>query len=209
MKNLFRIGAALMVAALVSACAVNKDVHTDAQVAQAAYVHDGPPRLTLFTMVSNETGAGAHTSLMVNASQRVAFDPAGNFRADQIVTKGDVVYGMTPSRTDFYTRYHARKSFHVIVQDLDVSPEVAELALRKVMTNGAVPQANCARSTSTILHSLPGFEDIPVTYYPVKLAEAFALKGATSSALYEYDDDDKSKVLKEYNAELVAKQPNG
>ncbi|MEQ9694187.1 hypothetical protein [Shimia sp. SDUM112013] len=209
MKTLIRFGAACLVAASLSACAVNKDYHTDAQVAQAAYVHDGPPRLTLFTMVSNETGSGAHTSLMVNASQRVAFDPAGNFRADQIVSKGDVVYGMTPERVDFYTRYHARKSFHVIVQELDVPPQTAELALRKVMTNGAVPQANCARSTSEILKSLPGFEDIPVTYYPNKLAEAFAKKGATSSALYEYDDDDKSKVLREYNAELVAKQQNG
>ncbi len=81
---------------LIAACAVNEDSATDEEIRQVAYTHDGPPRLTLYTMVSNDTGAGAHTSLLINGSQRVAWDPAGSFRAESIVTRGDVVYGMTP-----------------------------------------------------------------------------------------------------------------
>jgi hypothetical protein len=34
---------------------------TDEAVARAAYRHDGPPRLTLFTMLNNTSGSGAHT----------------------------------------------------------------------------------------------------------------------------------------------------
>ena len=33
-------------------------------------------------MVNRETGTGAHTSLMINASQRVIYDPAGTFQTD-------------------------------------------------------------------------------------------------------------------------------
>ena len=72
MKRVLRLCAAIMVAGLVAGCAVNEDTSSDEDIRQATYVHDGPPRLTLYTMVSNDTGAGAHTSLLINGSQRVA-----------------------------------------------------------------------------------------------------------------------------------------
>lgn len=178
-------------------------VASDEDVARSAYTHDGPPRLTLFTMIGNEKGEGAHTSLLINGSQRIAFDPAGSFRHDNIVSRHDVVFGMTPFLVDYYTRFHARETYHVVVQKLDVSPEVAEMALQKALAYGPVSQAHCANSTSDILNDLPGFEGIKQTYYPKRLMNDFAEMGATYDRLYEYDDDDKSKVLAAFVPEYM------
>ena len=205
--NIFlRLLAALLMMSALTACAVNKDNASDDEIRSVAYSDGSQPKLTLYTMVSNNTGSGAHTSLLINGSQAVAWDPAGSFRGNGVVARGDVVYGMSPKMVDYYTRYHARETYHVIVQELDVSPEVAEQALRTAVGYGAVPQAQCALSTSAILGSLPGFEGISSTYYPNKLHDQFAKYGPTRKELWEYDADDKSKVLLEYNAELVAQQ---
>lgn len=206
MARVFRLCLALLAVVSLAACAVNKDNASDEEIRAVAYSSSEPPSLTLYTMVSNSTGSGAHTSLLINGSQRVVWDPAGSFRAESIVARGDVVYGMTDSMVDYYTRYHARETYHVIIQELQVSPAVAEQALRTVMSHGAVPQSTCAASTSAILRTLPGFEAIPSTYYPNKLEAAFQKYGPTRKELWEYDDDDKSKVLAEYNAELVEAQ---
>ena len=199
MMILVRGLALLALVASLSACSVRNpasDNSTDVAVQAARYVHDGPKQLTLYTMISNESGSGAHTSLMINGSQRVAFDPAGSFRKEgAIVAKNDVVYGMTPYMVDQYTRFHARETYHVVVQSIDVSPQVAEMALRLAETLGPVTEAQCAKSTSALLKTLPGFEDAPQSYYPRKLMDYFAAKGATYDRLFEYDDDDKSKVL--------------
>ncbi|WP_270727428.1 hypothetical protein [Shimia sp. Alg240-R146] len=199
MKSVLRMCAVVAAVVSVSACTVRnpvKENSPDAEVLAARYVHDGPARLTLYTMRSNRNGSGAHTSLLINGSERVAFDPAGSFRKDgAIVAKNDVVYGMTPWMVDQYTRFHARETYHVVVQSLDVSPQVAEMALRKAQSLGPVLESQCAQSTSQVLRALPGFEDAPSTLFPVKLEEYFAAKGATYERLFEYDDDDKSKVL--------------
>lgn len=199
MNVLVRGLALVALVASVSACSVRNPASSnspDASVEAARYVHDGPKQLTLYTMISNESGSGAHTSLMINGSQRVAFDPAGSFRKEgAIVAKNDVVYGMTPYMVDQYTRFHARETYHVVVQSIDVSPQVAEMALRVAESLGPVTEAQCAKSTSALLKTLPGFEDAPQSYYPRKLMDYFADKGATYDRLFEYDDDDKSKVL--------------
>lgn len=206
MNMVLRFLAVLAAAFVLAGCTTNDDFASEEEIRAVAYTHDGPPSLTLYTMVSNDTGKGAHTSLLINASQRVAWDPAGSFRAKSITASEDVVYGMTPKMVDIYTRFHARKTYHVIIQELPVSADVAEQALQLVRSYGATPQATCALSTSAILRSLPGFEDIPSTYYPNKLYEAFKRYGPTERKLYEYDADDKTKVLAEYDAQLAAEQ---
>ncbi|MDC0739087.1 hypothetical protein N6L24_12430 [Cognatishimia sp. SS12] len=199
MSFVLRILALLAALATLTACTVpNKGGSSPDEVARAAYRHDGPPSITLYTMLSNRSGAGAHTSILVNGSQRVAFDPAGTFRHPKIVSYNDTVYGMTPYMVDQYTRFHARETYHVVIQTLEVSPEVAELALRKVMAHPAVAQSHCAMSTSQLLASLPGFEDVKPSFYPKKLMDTFAAKGASFDRLYEYDGDDKTKVLRAF-----------
>ena len=122
MARLFKAVVLLVFPLLLSACTVpNQGGATLEEVQRAAYSFDGPPKLTLFTMLSNRSGSGAHTSLLINGSQRVAFDPAGSFRHPQIVSRNDTVYGMTPYLVDQYTRFHARETYHVVIQELVVS----------------------------------------------------------------------------------------
>ncbi|UZD90192.1 hypothetical protein [Cognatishimia activa] len=186
-------------AAVLTACTVPNSGGADLEeVSRAAYSHDGPPSITLYTMLSNRNGAGAHTSILVNGSQRVAFDPAGSFRHEKIVSRNDTVFGMTPYLVDQYTRFHARETYHVVIQTIEVSPEVAEQALQMVVNHPAVMQSHCAMSTSRLLSKLPGFEDVKPSYYPKRLMETFADKGATFERLYEYDEDDKTGVLRAF-----------
>ena len=88
----------------------------------------------------------------------------------------------------------------------ELAPAVAEAAMRAVMSYGAVPSAMCARSTSTVLASLPGFDNIQTTWYPVKLADQFGkIPGVREQELYEYDSDDNSKVLRQWNPNAVTR----
>ncbi len=176
---------------------------TDEAVARAAYSHDGPPRLTLFTMLNNTSGSGAHSSLMINGAQRVIWDPAGSFKHETIPERNDMIYGVTPMVADVYTRFHARKTFHVQIQELDVTPEVAARAMQLAGGYGAVPQAQCARSTSSILAELfPG--KVSQTWLPKALATEFgAIPGVSEQVLYEYDSDDNSKVLAQWDPSKV------
>lgn len=183
---------------LVACTVPNRGGSTQEEVSRAVYQHGGTPSITLYTMLSNRNGAGAHTSIMVNGSQRVAFDPAGSFRHEKIVSVNDTVYGMTPYMVDQYTRFHARETYHVVIQTIEVSPEVAEQALRMVQSHPAVSQSYCAMSTSTLLSKLPGFQDVKPSFYPRKLMDTFKSKGATFERLYEYDAADKSKILQAF-----------
>ena len=180
---------------LLGACAAESVWAPDEAVARAAYRHDGPPRLTVFTMINNNSGAGAHTSLMINASQRVIFDPAGSFKHETIPERNDVLFGITPQVADVYTRYHARETFHVKIQELDVPPELAERAMQLVKANGPVPNAACSVATSRILAELfPG--EVRRSWSPRKTAEDFGrIPGVREQELYEYDSDDNSRVL--------------
>ena len=69
------------------------------------------------------------------------------------------------------------------------------MALQLAVSPPAVSQSYCAKSTSALVAQLPGFEDAPQSFYPRKLMDYFAEKGASFERLYEYDDDDKSGVL--------------
>ena len=64
----------------------------DAAVQAARVANDGPPSITLFTVVNNKTGAGAHSGLLINASERVLFDPAGSFYHPRLPERNDLHY---------------------------------------------------------------------------------------------------------------------
>ncbi|MBN9890059.1 hypothetical protein [Salipiger abyssi] len=170
---------------------------TPEEIAAAAYRHPGPPAITLYTMINNRTDAGAHSSMMINApSQRVVFDPAGSVRADYLVEADDVLYGITPRIEGFYERAHARETYRVRIQRIEVPPEVAERALRLVQGYGSVPHAQCTVATSGVLSQLPGFEGIRHTWFPVKLADQLAeMPGVTERVLREDDADDKALAI--------------
>lgn len=176
----------------------------DEAVARATYKHDGPPSLTLVTMYNNRSNDGAHTALLINASERVLFDPAGTWYHKAAPERNDVHHGITSTMWRFYVDYHARESFRANIQTIEVSQQVAEQALLMAKGYGAVPKAYCANSTSSILRQLPGFETMPQTFYPGKLAKAFGdLPGVTSQTVLDDDSDDNKAVLTKQNAVQV------
>lgn len=188
--RLFRVFCLLSLMVAVSACAVSRPFEaSEERVAAAAYVPKGPPKLTLFTVVNNSSGSGGHSALMVSGSQQVIFDPAGSFNHYDIPKRGDVLYGVTPGWIAAYKSAHARSTYHVVTQEIEVSPQEAELALQLVRNNGAVPAAFCANATSSILRQIPGFEGIKTTFYPVNLMEQVAQRPDVVTEKY-YEDDD-------------------
>jgi len=174
------------------------------EVDRVAYVHPGPKRLTLLTMKNTGSGNGAHTGLLINASQRVLWDPAGSFGHPSIPERNDVHFGITPRIEQFYISYHSRITYYTLIQEVDVAPEVAEMAMRLAIANGPTPQASCTRHTSTMLSKLPGFEGIRTSFFPNNLSDQFAqIPGVRSREYREEDSDDKSVAADELDRLLT------
>ena len=168
----------------------------DDAVRAAAYRDPSAPSLTLITVINNRSGDGAHSALLVNASQRVLFDPAGSWYHSRAPERNDVFYGMTPRMVEIYTDYHARETHHVVMQTLLVSPETAQEVLRRVETYGAVSQALCARSVSSILRGLPGLEGLGGTPLPLRLMRKFdRLPNVQTTKIFDDDHADHSAKL--------------
>ncbi len=190
-------------AALAGCAAQQQPDASPEQLALVSYSDPGPASLTLYTMVNNRSGQGGHSALMVNASERVIFDPAGSFHADIVPEVNDVLFGITPRVEQAYRSAHARSEYHVVSQTIEVTPEQAELAYQLVRAKGQVPGAYCANATSGILRQVPGIEGIQSTFYPVKLSEQFAeLPGVTTEKYYENDAGDIVDGIAQSNADL-------
>lgn len=187
-----RVLASLSAIVLVGACAANTGGDSSVEeIAASVYRAGGQPSLTLFTMINNRTGEGGHSSLMVNGSQRVIFDPAGSFRDDRVVERADVLYGITPGWLQAYKSSHARVTFHVVSQEIPVTAAQAEQALQLVQSNGQVGGGFCANATSTILSKIDGLGGVSTTFFPVRLMEQIEQRpNVRTTKLYEDDSGD-------------------
>lgn len=166
------------------------------RVNAAYYKHDGPTKLTLYTVQSVRSGSGGHSGLMISGDQRILFDPAGTFQHPLAPERNDVHFGITEDIRKVYIDYHARETWNVLVQEIEVSPQVAAMVSRAVQEYGAVPKAQCSLSTSRILSRIPGFESLPVGYFPNRLAKAFGeLTGVTETLITDDDADANHGVL--------------
>lgn len=197
---MFRIALTLCVALTLAACGTGvKDAvwAPDEAVAAARFVEpDGPREVTLYTVINNRSQAGAHSALLVKGSETVLFDPAGSWRHPRIPERNDVHFGITPRMRAFYADYHARETYRVVEQTVEVSPQVAELLIAKAKAYGAVPQAQCANSITTILSDVPGFEPVGKTWFPKRLSQDFAeLPGVRSRVITDDDADQNHGVL--------------
>ena len=169
---------------------------TDQEVTRARYVHGGPATLTLMTVVSNKTGSGAHAALLINADERVIFDPAGTWHHPLLPERNDVHYGMADQVVDFYVDYHTRVTYHTAIQTIEVTPAQAAAAKRAAEAYGAVPKAQCSLSVGRVLQQVPGFEGMPVSYFPNALQRAFAtLPGVQTRIERDFDSDDNSGLI--------------
>lgn len=186
-----RYAALLCVAIFLSACGygTNDRFASLNQVEKYSYSSKEAPSLTLLTMVSNRTGAGGHSSLLINGSQTVMYDPAGRWSSAQVPERHDFLYGMTPQVMKKYKSFHARKTHHVVSQKIFVSPEVAEQAMAAAQRQGRAKDATCSINTVDILNQLFGFRKVKSTYFPAKLMRRFGdLDGVVTTKYYENDE---------------------
>lgn len=167
----------------------------DDAVARVAYVHPGPKAISLYTMKNVDSGNGAHTAMMISASQRVIFDPAGSLRHPEIPERNDVLFGVTPRVQEFFEGYHARETYYVVRQTKIVSPEVAEQCFRLALQAGPVPRPLCTQATSRILSQLPGFERINTTLLPDRLHDRFATLSDVEEIERRESDDGTDRTI--------------
>jgi len=175
----------LLALALLAACTKPVVYAPDDAVFAARYAHDGPAEIRLFNVISNESGRGEHAALLINGSERALFDPAGSWQHPEAPERHDLHFGMTDRLVYIYTYYHARRTHHVRIQTLQLPPEVAERILQLARQAGPVSDGHCARSIAAILREIPGFEGIPMSYYPNRLSDAFAeVPGVSEERIY-------------------------
>lgn len=180
----------------LAACGAEPIWSEQHEIDRVAYRAPGPAKLTLITVINNRSGAGGHTGLLINGSQRVVWDPAGTWWSPNAPERNDLHYGMTDRMVQVYVDYHTRETYHTVLQEVTVAPEVAQMATRLAANYGAAGKAQCSYSTSQILSQLPGFESIPVSYFPTKTMAAFAkLPGVKTRKVYDDDPDDNSGLL--------------
>ncbi|MBJ6371270.1 hypothetical protein [Sedimentitalea arenosa] len=195
----FLIAAALLLT--VAGCATQQPYASDAEVLAASYREPGPKSLTVYTMINNRSGEGAHTAMLINASEQVIFDPAGSFYSSAVPERDDVLFGITPGMEKAYRSAHARSTYHVVSQTVQVTPEQAETAYRLALSNGAVPGAFCTSATSKLLANVPGFENVSTTMRPKKLmAQLEEMPGVVTTRYYENDNPDLQLALAEADA---------
>ena len=140
-------------------------------------------------MVSNRDGSGGHSALMINGSQRVSFDPAGSFENVRVPEQEDVLYGVSPAVLAGYKSAHARSTYHVVLQTVEVTPEQAEVALQLAAANGPVARACCTNATTGLLRQVPGVADVNQTFFPTNLMEQMAARAGVVEERY-YEDDE-------------------
>lgn len=194
MKRRVFIAAALPAA--LSACGADNIWASDEAVRAARFVSSEPPSITLFTVIGIPRGEGGHTALMINGSQRVIYDPAGTWNHPQIPERHDVLYGITDNFKNFYIDYHARETYWVAEETVPVSRQVADIAIRRVEANGSANKSFCAVETGNVLSGVPGFENAPTGFSPIKMREWFlTLPGVTSKRHRDGDPANNHNVL--------------
>ncbi len=168
----------LGVAALptLAGCGINAESvwASDEVMARARYSDPGPASIALITVRNEGTNSGAHTALLINASERVLFDPFGGWTDPGIAERNDVLHGFSPEAEARYLRYQAQDGFYYVRQEVQVSPAVAEQALQLAKARGPVGMAMCSNAVADVLRPLPGFEAIGTAWHPDALSRRFA-----------------------------------
>ena len=186
-----RLLTGLFLALALSACTADKKWADDEAVARARYVDPNPPSITLFTSINTRNKTGAHAGLLINADERVLYDPAGEFAnsvAPAPPERADMLYGFTPGMLASYVNFQGSAPFEVTMQTIYVTPEVAALVKQRAIAHGAANKAACTIAIASILSEVPGFEGLPTTYFPKAMSRAFAeLPGVQTQVVTSLD----------------------
>jgi hypothetical protein len=167
----------------LAGCGINAESvwASDEAVARARYRHPGAPHLALVTVRNEDGGSGAHSALLISASERVLFDPFGGWTDPSIAERNDVLHGFSPLVEERYLSYQAKDGYYYVRQEVAVPPEVAEQALELAKAAGPVGMAQCTIAVSNLLKKLPGFGSMRTTWFPESLSTRFGrLPGVTT-----------------------------
>lgn len=190
----FRVFGLVCILVALAGCA--REVSSSASdIARASHTSDERPYIALVSMVDRRDERAAHTAMIINASQRIIYDPAGTFQHPSMPERGDVHYGATDRMVDYYERYHARFSHYVHTQKIYVTPELAERVLRRTEAQGPSPKMFCTINTAQILKDMPEFSYIKVGFFPENLRRQIAkYPGVVDTYVVE---EDREKALPE------------
>lgn len=181
---------ALLAIVFLTACGADHKWASDEEVAKARYVAGPPATVTLLTSINDRSNEGSHSALIINGRERVLFDPAGSW---ELLDGGaperlDLHYGMTPSAVASFVWFQSNGIFSAHLQTVTVPQSVADQLIDAAAAHGAAPKATCSYSISGILSKTPGFESLPVTFFPKKLQRAFAkLPGVVTQDFTDFD----------------------
>ncbi|MEM9791321.1 MAG: hypothetical protein AAF848_00155 [Pseudomonadota bacterium] len=171
---------------LLAACAVEEGA-TAVEIASKRYVSVENPYIEIVSMVERRSERAAHTAMIINASQRVIYDPAGTFQHEDLVERGDIHYGANDRMVSYYERYHARFSHYVHVQRIVVSAEVAERVLKRAQAQGPSPKMFCAVHAASVLNDSLG-TSFARSFFPEDLRRSVArMPGVIDRYRYEED----------------------
>lgn len=161
---------------LLAACGADHKWASDAEVARAVYSPGPPASLTVITSINTRSGAGAHSALLINGSQRVLYDPAGSWELGDgfAPERNDLHYGITQPVLDSYLTYQSSTVFEVVAQTIEVPLAVADQAIALSIKEGSASKAFCSNSVSNILGQLPGFASVRTVYFPKVLMREIA-----------------------------------
>lgn len=182
--------ACLLAVLVVTGCTADHKWASDADVARARYADPNPASITLFTSINTRNQTGAHAGLLINGSERVLFDPAGSWAHPTAPEREDLLFGITPTMLSFYVDYQGSAPFQLVEQTIYVTPEVAEMAIQAAKAHGAANKAACTIAIAKVLSDVPGFENLPSTYFPKAMSRAFAqLPGVQTQVVTSLDGD--------------------
>lgn len=195
---MLRANLCILTAALVlTACTAEPEWASDSDVMQYRYADGGTSSVTLYTAIRNSGNEGGHTAVLIDGAERVVWDPAGTWWHPQSPERNDLHYGITPWMEDFYIDYHARETWRVVEQRVEVSQATADAMIAAFASYGAVNKANCANATSRVLREFPEFASIGQTWFPKKIMSDFGdLPGVTTKTYFDDDDDDNTTKLR-------------
>lgn len=205
MIRALRIAAAGLMALVLAGCAGEAVWDSDEAVARAIYAPQGPTTVTLITSINTRNGSGAHSALLIDGSQRLLFDPAGNWHNPGIPERNDVLFGMSPGYMDMYLAFQSNGVFEAHLHTIEVSPTVAAQLSQAVQAYGPVAPAFCSRSITEILSSTPGFQSISPGFFPDRTMDQFAqIPGVTYQLIQGTISDEENGSTAVLEAQVAA-----
>jgi hypothetical protein len=157
-------------------------------ISQARYVSGEPPSLTIISMKNVSSGSSEHTGMIINGTQQVLYDPAGNFRYAAAPRAGDGHYGMTPTAIKAYESFHARSDYFLKIQTVPITLETADELIARAQQQGVTRQMFCSVSAGEVISDVAPFQNAPVSMFPTAIEKYFdTVPGVVTSTFYEND----------------------